>query len=424
MVMAIPGAASAVCTGSPIEFGQTATTSCGSYCYVVSPNGAGPQSLVGSFWTLGFGDPALGTGTDNGSFAKADGWVNSYFGGTTISGSWSQSSAIDGCIDGKIAPGKNAEIMVVEFSDRQSVIDSSSFAAAAVSRHASSSPQFDLALVGSHITLKSVPKPGIVSSAQVGPFSLQIGVRGPTESQLAPGFYSDGSTELQEVISGYRVYGVSYGDESPQPSVEREAGWAPLSGTVPIGEIADVTFECTRIKQYLAVSLVYDSGFESRYLSPRSTVINCEMCNAGHDMDRDGWFSLNPCGRVDCDDGDVHTHPGANEINDGEDNQCPGDIAFGVVDEISGVFGFKTLGDKQTLSWPVQEGAASYGVARSADPAFATNCVAFNTAGASFTDTAVPPPQVAFHYLVRPTAPLTGSWGSNSAGVERSTGCP
>jgi hypothetical protein len=42
----------------------------------------------------------------------------------------------------------------------------------------------------------------------------------------------------------------------------------------------------------------------------------------------------------------------------------------------------------------------------------------------TFTDPEEPPPGKAFHYLVSPAAPHAGSWGKNSAGVERVVSCP
>ena len=57
--------------------------------------------------------------------------------------------------------------------------------------------------------------------------------------------------------------------------------------------------------------------------------------------------------------------PGAAEVNDGLDNQCPGDAGRGLVDEISGIAGFNTFDDKTRFSWMSQSGAVSYEVARS-----------------------------------------------------------
>ena len=57
------------------------------------------------------------------------------------------------------------------------------------------------------------------------------------------------------------------------------------------------------------------------------------------DGDGDGVSAGSGCPGAspqDCDDADPDVYPGAPEINDGKDNQCPGDPGAGVVDEIEG----------------------------------------------------------------------------------------
>jgi hypothetical protein len=415
---ATPSVVHAVCSGSPPRFTQY-------YSELVSAGNGTPQSIVGSFWALGFGNPGLNAGIDNGAFTDEDGWLQPYPTALHILGDWSQSNAIDGCINGKIAPGKSSEIMVAEFSDRLD-FSSSLFAVAAVARNAFTFSQFDFdAGIGRDITLATVPKPTIVSSARSGTHSVQIVVRGPTASELTSGFYSDGSVSLDEVIAGYRVYDQPWIVGTPIPDVRREVGWTPVTGIVPIGELSTVTLDCNVFRQYLAVSLVFDSGFETPYVSQKSTEIQCEICDGGGDGDGDGWWAGIPeCGLSDCDDADPHTYPHAIEFNDGKDNQCPGDPGFGIVDEVDGTLGFATPGDKTALSWPAQGGAAAYEVARSSDPTLMADCTTFPTATPSIADAASPPAQSAFYYIVRSTAPHTGSWGRTSAGTERSTVCP
>jgi hypothetical protein len=55
------------------------------------------------------------------------------------------------------------------------------------------------------------------------------------------------------------------------------------------------------------------------------------------DFDADGFPKACPCdgstAATDCDDGNADVHPGAAELCDGIDNQCPGDAGFGEVDE-------------------------------------------------------------------------------------------
>ncbi len=52
------------------------------------------------------------------------------------------------------------------------------------------------------------------------------------------------------------------------------------------------------------------------------------------DADGDGFFGQAWCGPApDCDDGDSAAYPGAPELCDGIDNQCPGDVGHALLDE-------------------------------------------------------------------------------------------
>jgi len=125
----------------------------------------------------------------------------------------------------------------------------------------------------------------------------------------------------------------------------------------------------------------------------------------------------------DCAFDDPTTYPGAPEANDGVDNQCPGDPGYGMVDEISGSFGFFDPADPTVLSWPAQEGAQLYQVIRSDTADFASGCTLFPAASATtFVDASVPPAG-GHAYLVRATRPHLGSWGGDSTGAERSVPC-
>lgn len=137
------------------------------------------------------------------------------------------------------------------------------------------------------------------------------------------------------------------------------------------------------------------------------------------DDDLDGFAECHG----DCDDVVAATHPGADEVNDGLDNQCPADTGYGNVDEISGDAGFHDPADRSRYSWTSQSAATRYEVSRSDDPAFGTGCANWETTDTFLDDTTTPAPGDVLHYLVRPMLPNAGSWGSNSAGTERTGGC-
>ncbi len=154
------------------------------------------------------------------------------------------------------------------------------------------------------------------------------------------------------------------------------------------------------------------------------------------DLDGDGyvacepWLGADPAakgatilGGGDCDDDYSSTFPGAPEINDALDNQCAGDLGYGVTDEVSGSTGFGESGGTDTFSWQPQGGATGYEVARSTTPDFATDCVITPTASAEWTDPGSPGSDVVFYYLSRAVAPNVGSWGQDSEGVPRPVDC-
>jgi len=141
---------------------------------------------------------------------------------------------------------------------------------------------------------------------------------------------------------------------------------------------------------------------------------------ADEDSDGDGYGSC----EGDCDNAAVTVFPGAPELNDGLDNQCPGDPGYGAVDEVSGESGFLVPGDKTRFSWPLQPGATLYEAARANAATFDSGCTRWTTAATFVIDSIAPPPGGGFFYLSRAVAPNPGSWGLDSAGVERSNVCP
>jgi hypothetical protein len=151
------------------------------------------------------------------------------------------------------------------------------------------------------------------------------------------------------------------------------------------------------------------------------------------DADGDGFGTpgIPPCpagSPLDCDDSDSNTFPGALEVNDGRDQQCPGEIGHGVIDEFSGDFTFTCISFpgcvESYISWyPPQEGATGYQVARSDRPDFSGGCTIFTVPCCSIQDGDLIPPDRAFFYLIRPGSPNLGSWGQDSSEVERTAIC-
>ena len=129
-------------------------------------------------------------------------------------------------------------------------------------------------------------------------------------------------------------------------------------------------------------------------------------------------------GGGDCDDAEDKTYPGAPESNDAKDNQCPGDPGYGVTDETSGDSGFHNPADATEYSWVTQTGATSTQVVRSSLRDFSGGCTTWTTSGTQVNDPDLPPASMPFYYLNRPLTPHVGSWGQDSAGVERTAICP
>jgi hypothetical protein len=160
------------------------------------------------------------------------------------------------------------------------------------------------------------------------------------------------------------------------------------------------------------------NGLDGWYVDNVSVCLDCSGAN-GADADGDGRRICDG----DCADGDASSYLGAPEVNDGRDNQCGGDAGFGIVDEIDGLLGFFNEADPTEISWPPQDGAATYQVARSETAGFSPTCVTFTTPTASIQDPDSPAVDTSFYYLVRALTPNLGSWGRNSADVEHTLAC-
>jgi hypothetical protein len=325
-----PGARAA-CTTSRffLSFGA-ATTS-----YVHTPGacaeipcGAGETSvtadLEGVFWRLGFGDPVLGVGIDNGSFPSLDGyqdgWVHyvpGYF--AYLYGDWAEDPRIDGCIDGPAPP----HCMAVALGDQ---LDGTGYFAV-LTAAADAATSFDfLQPDAAPIELAPIPRPAVVGST-VTPDGILLTVL--PDSAPDAGLYLDGDPCALEIVVGYRVYQRTLAPGEASSADRRLDTWTPAEGgsgpdgaPLPLGSAAQVLYPGTCGATVLALTLAFESGFETPFVSADSVRIDANpFCT---DLDCDGWcgFAEAPEVPLDCDDDNPDVYPGAPQICDGLNNDC------------------------------------------------------------------------------------------------------
>ncbi len=150
----------------------------------------------------------------------------------------------------------------------------------------------------------------------------------------------------------------------------------------------------------------------------------CDLCPSVPDpgrVDTDGDGFGDGC---DCEPTLAEVYPGASEVNDGIDNQCPGDYGYGQADEAAYGGGFHDPGNPDLYSWPTQPGATGYQVARARSATFDADCTLFATGDGWIVDPELPDPDGLFCYLYRASTPFPGSWGVGSDGLPRSVDCP
>jgi len=286
------------------------------------------EQFGGAFWRLGQGDPRVGLGSDNGTYpARSDAgpaWTTHRSNRPTwIEGYWSD-GRIDGCVE---YPPDEPVCMAVLLGDV--AYGGGHFVlltarATDLGDHEFARPD------GAPIDLVAVPAPGLASAGPDGEGGTRLDLLAPNVTD--EGIHPDGPECDGALVVGYRIYLQVLPSLDPAPTDLNPAAWeiAP-GGEGPGGEplpldtgavvITDVPF-CQGWTHYLALALVFDSGFEAPYLSrPIEFQGGSSYCI---DFDCDGWcgFAEAPEVPLDCDDTDPDVCPGCPPVCDGLNNDC------------------------------------------------------------------------------------------------------
>ncbi len=300
--------------------------------YIFSPGNAPPipnaygafygpsvsPDFTGVFWALGHGDPNVGAGIDNGAlpavegvYPYATGWTQTYPGYSTyIDSDWAQDPRIDGCID-DLADA--SPCMSALFSDHDGEGEGSF---ALVSTEKRSDRDYDFTRFDdSQLILVPVPRPDVVGSTPIDATHVAVQITAPV---VDAGVYASFAGCHPESPIGYRIYRQAV-TPGTSPSSDRTPGvsWIDPGGTIAMGFDTSFVVDCSSGDDvYLASALVFDSGFETAFLSADSMRIRCEAGCMGVDLDGDGFCA------ADCDDADPETYPGAAQLCDGINTDC------------------------------------------------------------------------------------------------------
>ncbi len=236
-------------------------------------------------------------------------------------------------------------------------------------------------------------------------FGFTVGLSAPSVSTVSVQFTTANETALggEDFTSGFGIVTFAPGETS-------RMAYVSVKG--------DTIDECS---ETFLVNLVSPNGAPIGDAQAVGMIVDDE--NPGCvDLDAD-CKQDSACGGSDCDDNNPDTYAGAPEINDALDNQCLGDPGYGINDEIFGS-GFFNPSDLTLFSWPAQEYATGYEIARASSKSFATDCTVLGSTTDTFlADADLPPVGSALFYLVRSITPNVGSWGQSSAGVPRTVPC-
>jgi hypothetical protein len=247
------------------------------------------EELRGAFWAMGSGNPLIGVGDDSGFWDVSE-WAmvrsrvvcDPYLGCVrlttppTIEGDWTADPMVDGCID-----DDDDACMMLMLADQHA--GEGFFALLS----AGGGTPFDLrgaCQIGVPFSpdycwaiLAPIPAPRAGGMRRAGISIVKVNIDAPSMDDLAAGLYTDRRCD-SDAVYGYNIYQY-VGEEQGVPPKDRHIGadWALLNAeAIQPGTSTAVSISCRkRDAAYLAGSLVFESGFETPYLSADSEPINC-----------------------------------------------------------------------------------------------------------------------------------------------------
>ncbi len=255
----------------------------GPCAYITSPGQSTQASSRGDFWALGAGDPAIGLGADSGTLAESDPWLREYAGYLYVAAQWG-SAGIDGCIDDPSVPVPTRTVVAITDADAPSASSNGYFGVLCKERDRFAN--YMLLDLGP-TTLIPIPRPTIVAASR-GPAGQTTLMIASPAAALAGGVLADPS--CAGLIRGYKVFHQPRSFGTPPPSDRsRDAGWIQIAGEQPLNATTTLTLPCGLTQyDYLALGLVFESGFETAHVSRNSPAIACDPTLA----ERPGEFRL------------------------------------------------------------------------------------------------------------------------------------
>lgn len=277
--------ASAICVDAPTFgsiVGPCPTTVDGLCAFVTPVPGHTPYEMTGFWWNMLTGVPAVASGNDNGSWTitgdvDAGDWMFDVGGGRMVPfGTWGQTDKIDGCYSTQAGFAESVNIMAV-FDQGAGV---GYHAAVGVMRTPWWADEWDYSLSegGAHDgmdkPLMPIVKPYVVASDKnTVPGSVILTLDGLTVDGVE-GVYHDSLVSSANIVKGVKLYAIN---AAAPPTDRTRAAWGTAVATYLFDGVDEtVTLACASGTWYLAYSIVYDSTFESPYVSANSTPINCD----------------------------------------------------------------------------------------------------------------------------------------------------